>query len=69
MQSTHRPVCPASSFHRLHSELALLSGLARIAQEALEAAPVGVAPPDTVSHALALIRERADILANEMDAR
>ena len=69
MQSTHSHVTPINNMARVQAELAMVSGLARMALETLEAAPLGVTPPGTVSHALALIRERADILANDLDVQ
>ena len=46
----------------------MVLGLTRTAVEALEASPEGVGCPDTVSHALALILERVEVLANDFDA-
>lgn len=59
MHNTHHPATA-----RTKSELQLIAGLARIAQEALAVADAPGAPP-TVSQALALILERVEVMAGE----
>ena len=71
LSSTHEYDALAAAIRpssRIRSNLEMVLGLTRTAVEALEASPEGVGCPDTVSHALALILERVEVLANDFDA-